>query len=210
MDHPSITYVGIIRTNSALKWSEVIEGCRNGHNRQADDRICVAEPAPQARHGSPDLHGRLGACPFCPVRHLLASGLSPIRHQDRSSVRTAPGMPYPCRDVRPVVSGESGAQSSLCACDIVAPACEAAGQDSPTLALVAQRIEHLTTDQKVGGSSPSERATVSAGRRPGHHSPGSSSSSSGRILAVPASVAAWRTSCRDAGSALLSCRLSRA
>src|SRR5215471_12535995 len=26
-------------------------------------------------------------------------------------------------------------------------------------ALVAQRIEHLTTDQKVGGSSPSERAT---------------------------------------------------
>src|SRR5262245_14792683 len=34
---------------------------------------------------------------------------------------------------------------------------------SPTLAaappaLVAQRIEHLTTDQKVGGSNPSERA----------------------------------------------------
>jgi hypothetical protein len=29
------------------------------------------------------------------------------------------------------------------------------------LALVAQRIEHLTTDQKVGGSSPSERAQVS-------------------------------------------------
>ena len=28
------------------------------------------------------------------------------------------------------------------------------------LALVAQRIEHLTTDQKVGGSSPSERAQV--------------------------------------------------
>ena len=28
------------------------------------------------------------------------------------------------------------------------------------LALVAQRIEHLTTDQKVGGSSPSERATL--------------------------------------------------
>ncbi len=26
-------------------------------------------------------------------------------------------------------------------------------------ALVAQRIEHLTTDQKVGGSNPSERAT---------------------------------------------------
>jgi len=25
-------------------------------------------------------------------------------------------------------------------------------------ALVAQRIEHLTTDQKVGGSNPSERA----------------------------------------------------
>ena len=31
--------------------------------------------------------------------------------------------------------------------------------DNSTLALVAQRIEHLTTDQKVGGSSPSERAT---------------------------------------------------
>jgi hypothetical protein len=29
------------------------------------------------------------------------------------------------------------------------------------IALVAQRIEHLTTDQKVGGSSPSERAQVS-------------------------------------------------
>ena len=29
-------------------------------------------------------------------------------------------------------------------------------------ALVAQRIEHLTTDQKVGGSSPSERAQVRA------------------------------------------------
>ena len=26
-----------------------------------------------------------------------------------------------------------------------------------TLAFVAQRIEHLTTDQKVGGSSPSKR-----------------------------------------------------
>src|SRR5712664_1577522 len=31
--------------------------------------------------------------------------------------------------------------------------------DCRALALVAQRIEHLTTDQKVGGSSPSERAT---------------------------------------------------
>ena len=31
-------------------------------------------------------------------------------------------------------------------------------------ALVAQRIEHLTTDQKVGGSSPSERASVFAGQ----------------------------------------------
>ncbi len=31
-------------------------------------------------------------------------------------------------------------------------------------ALVAQRIEHLTTDQKVGGSSPSERATAAAGQ----------------------------------------------
>src|SRR6266566_7280905 len=29
-------------------------------------------------------------------------------------------------------------------------------------ALVAQRIEHLTTDQKVGGSSPSERASPEA------------------------------------------------
>jgi hypothetical protein len=31
-------------------------------------------------------------------------------------------------------------------------------------ALVAQRIEHLTTDQKAGGSSPSERADVLAGQ----------------------------------------------
>ena len=43
--------------------------------------------------------------------------------------------------------------------------------DSPVPALVAQRIEHLTTDQKVGGSNPSERALrlrpriASAGRR---------------------------------------------
>ena len=29
-------------------------------------------------------------------------------------------------------------------------------------ALVAQRIEHLTTDQKVGGSSPFERAQLRA------------------------------------------------
>ena len=28
-------------------------------------------------------------------------------------------------------------------------------------ALVAQRIEHLTTDQKVGGSSPSKRTLIS-------------------------------------------------
>src|SRR3979409_1336511 len=33
------------------------------------------------------------------------------------------------------------------------------------LALVAQRIEHLTTDQKVGGSSPSERAASVQVRR---------------------------------------------
>src|SRR5258708_18836283 len=36
--------------------------------------------------------------------------------------------------------------------------------DNSRLALVAQRIEHLTTDQKVGGSSPSERATTAAGQ----------------------------------------------
>ena len=35
-----------------------------------------------------------------------------------------------------------------------------------TQALVAQRIEHLTTDQKVGGSSPSERAHETAGQSP--------------------------------------------
>jgi hypothetical protein len=28
------------------------------------------------------------------------------------------------------------------------------------IALVAQRIEHLTTDQKVGGSSPSKRTAM--------------------------------------------------
>jgi hypothetical protein len=43
---------------------------------------------------------------------------------------------------------------ALCAVDCSAPA------------LVAQRIEHLTTDQKVGGSSPSERATESPGQSP--------------------------------------------
>jgi hypothetical protein len=33
------------------------------------------------------------------------------------------------------------------------------------LALVAQRIEHLTTDQKVGGSIPSERTTTRSQQR---------------------------------------------
>jgi hypothetical protein len=32
------------------------------------------------------------------------------------------------------------------------------------LAFVAQRIEHLTTDQKVGGSSPSKRTGLIAGK----------------------------------------------
>jgi hypothetical protein len=36
--------------------------------------------------------------------------------------------------------------------------------DNSIPALVAQRIEHLTTDQKVGGSSPSERASSQAPR----------------------------------------------
>ena len=51
-------------------------------------------------------------------------------------------------------------------------------------ALVAQRIEHLTTDQKVGGSSPSERASVFPAQR---HEPSESIASpvsSGRILAA--------------------------
>jgi hypothetical protein len=56
--------------------------------------------------------------------------------------------------------------------------------DNLIRALVAQRIEHLTTDQKVGGSSPSERATVPAGQR--HHASllEAPPSSSGRILAA--------------------------
>jgi hypothetical protein len=37
--------------------------------------------------------------------------------------------------------------------------CKSVGQSAWNLALVAQRIEHLTTDQKVGGSNPSQRAT---------------------------------------------------
>ncbi len=37
-------------------------------------------------------------------------------------------------------------------------------QYAAVTALVAQRIEHLTTDQKVGGSSPSERAIETAGQ----------------------------------------------
>ena len=34
-------------------------------------------------------------------------------------------------------------------------------EDSGFPAFVAQRIEHLTTDQKVGGSSPSKRTSSS-------------------------------------------------
>ena len=33
-------------------------------------------------------------------------------------------------------------------------------EDSGFPAFVAQRIEHLTTDQKVGGSSPSKRTEI--------------------------------------------------
>ena len=33
-------------------------------------------------------------------------------------------------------------------------------EDSGFSAFVAQRIEHLTTDQKVGGSSPSKRTLL--------------------------------------------------
>src|ERR1039457_6711596 len=57
-------------------------------------------------------------------------------------------------------------------------------------ALVAQRIEHLTTDQKVGGSSPSERATVPAGQRPDFAVPHSPPAHSGRNLAGSALSAA--------------------
>ena len=66
--------------------------------------------------------------------------------------------------------------------------CEGFGvQYSAVTALVAQRIEHLTTDQKVGGSSPSERATEIPGQS--HHalSSGVTPSSTGRILAASAS-----------------------
>ena len=38
-----------------------------------------------------------------------------------------------------------------------------AGTLSGHIAFVAQRIEHLTTDQKVGGSNPSERAKETPG-----------------------------------------------
>ena len=67
-------------------------------------------------------------------------------------------------------------------------------QYAAVTALVAQRIEHLTTDQKVGGSSPSERATESPGRSAGHSSPFSSSPSSGLISALPMSSAAAASS----------------
>jgi hypothetical protein len=48
----------------------------------------------------------------------------------------------------------------------------------------------LATDQKVGGSSPSERAHVFPGRRASHASPCSPSSSSDLVLALSASTAA--------------------
>ena len=47
-----------------------------------------------------------------------------------------------------------------------------------------------TTDQKVGGSSPSERATISPAQHPGSSGSGSPVSSSGRILAASPSLAA--------------------
>src|SRR5215469_6284274 len=48
----------------------------------------------------------------------------------------------------------------------------------------------IATDQKVGGSSPSERAHVFPGRRASHSSSCSSAPSSGLILALSASPAA--------------------
>ena len=62
-------------------------------------------------------------------------------------------------------------------------------------------VRHETTDQKVGGSSPSERATVSAGRRPGHDSSGSFSSSSGLVLASLVPVASLAGIVKGAPSA---------
>jgi hypothetical protein len=54
--------------------------------------------------------------------------------------------------------------SPLCPCPCAGAGAAGRHQETPAVqyaavsALVAQRIEHLTTDQKVGGSSPSERA----------------------------------------------------
>jgi hypothetical protein len=76
------------------------------------------------------------------------------RRTRAAETRPAPARTYPPRLRRP-----SGTQGAVwlggrleCRRLFIAPA------------LVAQRIEHLTTDQKVGGSSPSERAQVSAGQ----------------------------------------------
>ena len=41
-------------------------------------------------------------------------------------------------------------------------------EDSGFPAFVAQRIEHLTTDQKVGGSSPSKRTEMTRNSQPRH------------------------------------------
>jgi hypothetical protein len=48
---------------------------------------------------------------------------------------------------------------------------------------------YISTDQKVGGSSPSERANVFPGQHHGHLVTPEPSPSSGLILAVPASLA---------------------
>jgi hypothetical protein len=50
---------------------------------------------------------------------------------------------------------------------------------------------NLATDQKVGGSSPSERATETPGHNDRHVVSDLSASSSGRILAASSLVAAW-------------------
>jgi hypothetical protein len=61
-----------------------------------------------------------------------------------------------------MLSAQPGNTEHLVRCNHVIRADKLCGhyRSTTTLAPVAQRIEHLTTDQKVGGSNPSGRATM--------------------------------------------------
>ena len=76
-----------------------------------------------------------------------------------AAVKPAYGAGEPSRFLRNVISTRAIGAKSIPGCGSESGPDNIAGVSAADRALVAQRIEHLTTDQKVWGSNPYERAT---------------------------------------------------